>query len=73
MGFSNKYLRDVQDKLQPGSSALVALVEHQGASSVVEALSDFVGGQLFRQALPDEMVAELIANADERSDDKAAQ
>ncbi|HXV98412.1 MAG TPA: DUF1269 domain-containing protein [Anaerolineae bacterium] len=69
MGFSNQYLRDVQDKLQPGSSALVALVEHEGASSVVEVLSDFVGGQLFRQALPDEIVAELIGNAGEHPDD----
>jgi uncharacterized membrane protein/sporulation protein YlmC with PRC-barrel domain len=73
MGFSNKYLQDVQDKLQPGSSALVALVEHQWASSVVEALSDFVGGQLFRQALPDEIVAELIGDAGEHGDDRAAQ
>jgi uncharacterized membrane protein len=72
MGFSDKYLRDVQDKLQPGSSALVALVEHQWRSSAVEVLSHFVGGQLFRQALPDEIVAELIGNAEQR-DDKAAQ
>jgi uncharacterized membrane protein/sporulation protein YlmC with PRC-barrel domain len=73
MGFSNEYLRDVQDKLQPGSSALVALVEHEWAGSMVEALDHFVGGQIFRQALPDEMVAELIAHADEHRDDSPAQ
>jgi uncharacterized membrane protein/sporulation protein YlmC with PRC-barrel domain len=33
MGFSNKYLQDVQDKLKPGSSALVALVEHEWAAA----------------------------------------
>jgi uncharacterized membrane protein len=73
MGFSNKYLRDVQDKLQPGSSALVALVEHAWANSVVEGLSNFTGGQLFRQALPDEMVAELVGNAGEQPDNSAAE
>jgi uncharacterized membrane protein len=72
-GFSNKYLQDIQDKLQPGSSALVALIEHKWASSVAEDLSQLVGGQLFRQALPDEIVAELIGNTGEPRDDRAAQ
>jgi hypothetical protein len=40
---------------------------------VAEDLSQLVGGQLFRQALPDEIVAELIGNAGEPRDDRAAQ
>jgi uncharacterized membrane protein len=72
-GFSNQYLQDVQDKLQPGSSALVALVEHQWAHSAAEALSQFVDGQLFRQVLPDEIVAEMIGRVAEQGDDSAAQ
>jgi uncharacterized membrane protein/sporulation protein YlmC with PRC-barrel domain len=73
MGFSNKYLQDILDKLQPGSSALVALVEQKWAGDVAKALSQYVGGQLFRQALPDEIVAELISNTTEHSEDSAAQ
>ena len=69
MGFSNKYLQEIQDKLQPGTSALVLLVEHEGAKSLAEDLSSFVGGQLYRQALPDEIVAEMIAKAGESPDD----
>jgi uncharacterized membrane protein len=73
MGFSNKYLQEIQDKLQPGTSALVALLEHEGAKNLAEDLSSFVGGQLYRQALPDEVVAEMIAKAGEGQDDSATQ
>ena len=58
MGFSNKYLKDVQQHLEPGSSALIALVEHEWESTVGESLLQF-GGQEFRQALTDEIVAEI--------------
>jgi uncharacterized membrane protein len=62
MGFSNKYLQSVQQKLQPGSSALIAIVEHEWVGQVTEGLTQFKG-QLFRQALTDEIVAEIIAES----------
>ncbi len=58
MGFSNKYLTDVEKQLEPGSSALIALVEHEWSGDVAEALTH-LGGQLFRQALTDEIVNEI--------------
>jgi uncharacterized membrane protein len=64
LGFSNKYLKDVQKHLEPGSSALIALVEHQWGGAVVESL-DHLDGQLFRQALTDELVAEIMAEVEE--------
>ena len=58
MGFSNKYLIDVEKRLEPGSSALIALVEHEWSGAVAESLTH-LGGQLFRQALTEEIVDEI--------------
>ncbi len=62
MGFSNKYLKDLEKHLQPGSSALIALVENEWVGKVTDAVAHF-GGQLFRQALTDEIIAEGTAGA----------
>lgn len=63
MGFSNKYLKDLEKHLQPGSSALIALVENEWVGKVTDAVAHF-GGQLFRQALTDEIIAEGTAGAE---------
>jgi uncharacterized membrane protein/sporulation protein YlmC with PRC-barrel domain len=55
MGFSDNYLESLQKSLQPNSSAIIALVEHEWASTVTEALAK-QGGQVFRQALPDAII-----------------
>lgn len=64
MGFSNKYLKAVQDRLQPGSSALIALVEHEWRETVASELGRF-GGQLFRQALTDEIISQYLQEPQE--------
>jgi uncharacterized membrane protein len=63
MGFPDEYLKNLQDNLQPGNSALIALIEHEWTGEVTEALKQF-GGQQFRQALPDDIVAQLLADED---------
>jgi len=68
MGFSNKYLKDLEKHLQPGSSALIALVENEWVGKVADALAQF-GGQLFRQALTDEIIAECTAGAESSGTD----
>ncbi len=60
-GFSNDYLAGLQDKLQPGSSALVTLVEKKSVNDVLDALAE-LDGQLVRQGLTDEVVSQLTAN-----------
>ncbi|HVP21955.1 MAG TPA: DUF1269 domain-containing protein [Anaerolineaceae bacterium] len=50
LGFPKEFLRDLQDSLQPGNSALVALVEPTWIDRVVKELED-VGGRLFRYTL----------------------
>ena len=54
-GFSNEYLRDLQDSLQPGSSALVFVIEPIRIYGVVEDLAHW-GGRLFHYMLKTELV-----------------
>lgn len=54
LGFPNEYLRDLQDSLQPGSSALVFLIDPIWIDGVVEDLAPW-GGRLFRYTLKSEL------------------
>jgi uncharacterized membrane protein len=58
MGFSDEYLREVQETLQPGTSAVIALVEHEWIERVVAELEQFEG-QLFRQSIKADIAAQL--------------
>jgi len=61
MGFSDEYLQKLQESLQPGSSAVVILVEQESAGKLAETLGGFEG-QAFRQALTDEMASQLTGD-----------
>ena len=61
MGFSDEYLKEVQESLKPGSSAIIALVEHEWVEKVIQELEEFEG-QLFRQALKADIAAQLAAS-----------
>ncbi len=50
LGFPKESLRELQDSLQPGSSAIVLLIEPTWIDRVVKEMKDF-GGQLFRHTL----------------------
>ena len=63
LGFSDEYLEGLQEHLQPGSSALVVLVENDWAQSLSEAL-DGDDGVVLRQALTDELVGELMQGSE---------
>lgn len=69
MGFSDEYLREIQESLKPGSSAIIALVEHEWVEKVIQELEEFEG-QLFRQALKADIAAQLAASD---SDESAAE
>jgi len=58
-GFSDEYLKHLQEQLKPGSSALVTLVEAASVEKVAEALAG-LNGQLARQPLTDEVVEQLL-------------
>lgn len=59
LGFSDKFLAGLQEMMQPGTSALVVLVEHESVGKMSEALAD-VGGMVFQQSLTDEIVRRLV-------------
>jgi uncharacterized membrane protein/sporulation protein YlmC with PRC-barrel domain len=57
-GFSDEYLETLQNGLQPGSSALVTLVEAASVDKVIGTLAD-LKGQPVRQKLTDETLSQL--------------
>jgi uncharacterized membrane protein/sporulation protein YlmC with PRC-barrel domain len=59
-GFSDKFLNNLKDHLQPGSAALVVLVEHEFAVPLSESLAGDEG-IIVQQALTDRLVEELMA------------
>jgi uncharacterized membrane protein len=65
MGFSDEYLKDLQQSLKPGSSAIIALVEHEWVEKVVQELEEHEG-RLFRQALKADIAAQLAGGAGDK-------
>jgi uncharacterized membrane protein/uncharacterized protein YrrD len=63
MGFPDEYLKKVQASLQPGSSALLVLVEQEQVEKVAQVLAKFEG-DLLRQGLTDEMMSAFIGQAE---------
>ena len=63
LGFSDEFLAGLQDHLNPGSSALVALVENDSALPLVEALEG-ENGVVFRQTLTDDLVEKLMEDGE---------
>ncbi len=60
MGFSDKMLKEIQESLTPGSSAVLALVQHEWVDRVIAKL-EALDAQLFRQRLGEEVTAQLAA------------
>jgi uncharacterized membrane protein len=58
MGFEDDYLKEVRDSLPLGSSAIIALVQHEWVDRVLDALEDYEG-QVIRRAIKDDIVAQL--------------
>ncbi len=59
MGFSDDFLRGFEERLQPGSSALLVLVDHHGADELFESLVDRKNIVL-RHTLSDDIVDQLL-------------
>ena len=58
MGFPDDTLKELQGVLTPGSSAILALIQHEWVDRVVEELEKH-GASLFREALKEEIAAQL--------------
>lgn len=67
MGFSNAALAELQSGLQPGSSALLAIVEHRWVVKVAQALEAYEA-KLYRQSLIKEIAEQIKQDADESAE-----
>ena len=61
-GFSEEFLKNLEEYLQPGTSALILLVEDEWAVRASESLKD-LGGVVVQQTLTDRLVEDLIEAA----------
>ena len=59
-GFSDKFLNNLEDHLQPGSAAVILLVEHHWARSAADSMAG-QEGFIFQQPLTDRLVEDLMA------------
>jgi uncharacterized membrane protein/sporulation protein YlmC with PRC-barrel domain len=64
LGFSDEFLKGLQAHLQPGTSALVLLVETEWLKPLSDALAD-EKGVILHETLTDELVQELMDQGDE--------
>lgn len=63
-GFSDKFLKNLEEYLQPGKAALILLMEDQWVQPASEALSD-VGGFVFQQTVTDRLAEDLAGVSEE--------
>lgn len=67
MGFPNDALKELESSLTPGSSAILALIQHQWVDAVVAELEK-AGAKIFHQALKDELAAQLAESEGKTGD-----
>jgi uncharacterized membrane protein len=64
LGFNDKDLKEMGDLMGPGSSAIIAVIEHKWVGELVDALED-MGAEILRQELRDEVAATIAAGTAE--------
>jgi uncharacterized membrane protein len=62
-GFSDKFLAELEEQLQPGKSALVILVEEHWVHSLSEVMAE-EGGVFLQETLSEELVRGLLAESE---------
>jgi uncharacterized membrane protein len=62
-GFSDDFLKELPERLQPGTSAFIVLVEHDSVRSMAEAMAD-VGGVVLQQTITDTLVEEWMGKSE---------
>jgi uncharacterized membrane protein len=63
-GFSDKFLENLEQYLQPGSAALILLMENQWVQPASVAMAD-VGGYVFQQTITDRLAEDLAGAAEQ--------
>ncbi len=68
-GFDDSFLKAMAERLQPGKSGILLVVQSDWVTPLQEALS-VLGGVVVQQRLTDRMVAELLGEGSEPSEDR---
>jgi uncharacterized membrane protein len=68
MGFPDDMLKEMESSLPPGSSAILALIQHQWVDTAVAELEK-AGAKLFRQAIKDELASQLAEDEAKTGED----
>jgi len=66
MGFPDDTLEELKETLKPGSSAILALIQHQWVDRLVEEMEKY-DAALFRQSLKEELSAQLLEEGENTS------
>ena len=69
MGFSDDSLEEIQAGLQPGSSAVIALIEHEWVDRILAELDKF-GAKVFTEVLKEEVAEQLKVEQEEGEEEK---
>jgi uncharacterized membrane protein len=64
LGFSNEELKQMGELMGPGSSAIIAVIEHKWVGDLASALEEY-GAQIMRQELKDEVAWTIATGAGE--------
>ncbi|NIN65874.1 MAG: DUF1269 domain-containing protein [Anaerolineae bacterium] len=70
LGFSDKEFKDIAELVGPGSSAIIAVIEHKWVGQLVDAL-DKEGAEIIRQELKDELAYTIATGMGEEEAVKA--
>jgi uncharacterized membrane protein len=62
LGFKDQFLTDIGEELQPGTSAIVAIVHFENVEKALATLQQYAGGKLLRHNLPAD-VADKVAGS----------
>jgi len=63
MGFSDEFLKKLQQELQPGRTALLVVIEHRMVDELSDELSDLKGLH-FNQSITDDLIDEILLESD---------
>ncbi len=58
-GFSNDYLTTLEEKMKPGSSGIVTLLESSQIQTLISEMAS-LGGELYQQKITDGLVSDLV-------------
>ena len=58
LGFDDDFLKEIQESLTPGSSAIIALIEHEWVEKVIDSLEAYEA-QIIQREIKDEVAAQL--------------